>query len=103
MATRRSMSDAKTVLSPSKRLFALISEPGIREYRSVDLLDIAHEMADVEFALAASQARGEALEQAIVFQRRRLMEHEFGDSIDTMVARNALDALAALATPDDRS
>ena len=57
MATRRSMSDAKTVLSPSKRLFALISEPGIREYRSVDLLDIAHEMADVEFALAASQAR----------------------------------------------
>ena len=37
-------------MRPSERLFDLVTKPGEDVYKAADLLDIAHAMANVEFA-----------------------------------------------------
>lgn len=48
-------------LTPSQRLFKLVTGPGEDVYRAVDLLDIAHAMADEESKLALAEAELDAL------------------------------------------
>ena len=51
------MTDKLTPETPSTRLFRLVTGPGEDVYRAVDLLNIAHAMADVEAQLAADRKR----------------------------------------------